>query len=45
MEIFLTLVQRYMEHVVTIRFSVGLPGTDDPLNLKEFLVFLLIPFW
>ena len=35
-------VQKYMEHVVITRCSIGLPGTDDPLKVKESPMFLRI---
>ena len=28
--------QSYMEHVVPIRGSIGLPRTDDPLKGKDY---------
>ena len=32
-------VQKYTEHIVTTRGSIGLTGTDDPLKVKESRVF------
>ena len=35
-------VPKYTDYVVITRGSIGLPGTDDPLNVKESRVFLRI---
>ena len=37
----LTPVQKYKEHVVITQCSICLPGTDDPLKMKDSLVFYL----
>ena len=42
MSVLLMSVQKYTNHVVVIQRSIGLPGTDDTLKIKDTLVYLLI---
>ena len=35
-------VQWYMDHVVTIQGSIGLPSTNDPLKVKQFQFFYVL---